>query len=236
MSLHTYLHNSYGEEVYKATTNLKQLKKRSAAAKTQWIFLERCFYNKILPKSFRTKPPINTSKAWNATFLHNLNMVRTARDDAKYRYHQLRKSVTTVERFLSNRLSEKDYQLIDRITEKSREHFFLKNRDRLKDKFESLSRKKQSHIQNKHLKPSVLNLVKKQLPESHQALLNLGPKFVPVVRTVPHFDIITNVEIAVQQLSRNENKPGYDGEQIRDRVANILSKNINFKPKKQPNP
>ena len=94
-----------------------------------------------------------------------------------------------------------------------------------------MSRKKQSHIQNKHLKPSVLNLVKKQLPESHQALLNLGPKFVPVVRTVPHFDIITNVEIAVQQLSRNENKPGYDGEQIRDRVANILSKNINFKPK-----
>ena len=32
-------------------------------------------------------------------------------------------------------------------------------------------------------------------------------------------------------MSRNENKPGYDGEQIRDRVANILSKNINFKPK-----
>ena len=31
-------------------------------------------------------------------------------------------------------------------------------------------------------------------------------------------------------MSRNENKPGYDGEQLRDRVANILSKNINFKP------
>ena len=108
---------------YKATVNLKQLKKRSAAAKTQWIFLERCFYNKILPKSFRAKPPINTSKAWNATFLHNLNMVKTARDDAKYRYHQLRKSITTVERFLTNRLSEKDYLLIGRITEKSREHF-----------------------------------------------------------------------------------------------------------------
>ena len=56
-------------------------------------------------------------------------------------------------------------------------------------------------------------------------------RLVPIVKEVPHLDTITNVEIAVQQLARSQNNQVYHGEQVRDRLASILSKNINFKPK-----
>jgi hypothetical protein len=77
----------------------------------------------------------------------------------------------------------------------------------------------------------VLNLLKDELPCNQLSLLELGPKFVPTPKSVPHMDIITNVENAVQQLERKQDSTNYHSEQIRDKVSNALSKFINFKPK-----
>ena len=205
MSLKTYLIRSYGEESAKAANQLKTLRKRSAIAKSQWIFLARCHFNKVLPKSFRSRPVINTHKGRNATFLHNLNMLRIARDDAKFRYHKFLKLALNYKQFLSTKLTEQDFRKIDLVTEKSCEHCFVKNSNRLKDKFEDLSNCKQTfHHPKRHLKPSVLNLLKDELPCNQLSLLELGPKFVPTPKAVPHMDIITNVENAVQQLERKK--------------------------------
>ena len=62
MSFKELITRSYGEETYNTIAKLQQLKVRSAVAKNQWIFLQRCIHHNIPPMSLRSRPTINTQQ------------------------------------------------------------------------------------------------------------------------------------------------------------------------------
>ena len=76
-------------------------------------------------------------------------------------------------------MADADYQVVTRITETSREHAFVRNKEQLKNKFERLSGKRLKERTSLGLvKSAVLNLTKKEMSDGQLSLLNLGPKFV----------------------------------------------------------
>ena len=101
----------------------------------------------------------------------------------------------------------------------------------LKEKFKKLfeeSKKATEKGTLKFLKPPVLNLTNHELPKHHLDLLNLGPKFVPTTRDLPFMDIVTSTEICALGLERDQKVE--IAESLRQKVNDILLKNINFKP------
>jgi len=65
MTLKQLITDSYAEKTYKDTIILQQTKIKASSAKNQLIFLERCIKNNVLPKSFRLKPPMKSTKGIN---------------------------------------------------------------------------------------------------------------------------------------------------------------------------
>ena len=68
----------------------------------------------------------------------------------------------------------------------------------------------------------MLNLTDRELPNNQMDLLNLGPKFVPIVKKIPFMDIITTTEIKAIELEKKE-KP-FEAERLRQSVQQILKK------------
>ena len=62
-TLKDYITASYGASTHKKTLLLKQAKKDVAKTKNQFIFLQRCVKNKLIPKSLRIKSPVNTFRS-----------------------------------------------------------------------------------------------------------------------------------------------------------------------------
>ena len=87
MSFKELITRSYGEETYNTIAKLQQLKVRSAVAKNQWIFLQRCIHHNILPISLRSRPTINTQKGRNVTQTYNRAMLIIAKNEARDRYN-----------------------------------------------------------------------------------------------------------------------------------------------------
>ena len=77
------------------------------------------------------------------------------------------------------------------------------------------------------LKPAVLNLTKQKIPRNQLELLNLGPNFVPSNRKPPFMDIINATEICA--LSLEKGKQIETAELLRQKISNVISKNIQFK-------
>ena len=54
-----------------------------------------------------------------------------------------------------------------------------------------------------YVKNPVLNLIGDDMPEHHQQLLGLGPKFVPSAKCIPHMDIVAATESSSLKLEYN---------------------------------
>ena len=92
MSLKNLFTTSYGEKTYKHTVDLQKMKVKASIAKNQPVFLERCFKNNILPKSFRLKPPIKSIKCYNIMKGCSNKLVVVAQNNARQRmYFSLKK-------------------------------------------------------------------------------------------------------------------------------------------------
>ena len=225
------INSTYGEVILKLTKQLQNKKNQSASAKCRWIFLTKCIANHILPKSFRTRPVINTTKGKNINKSYNIQMLKLARNDAKQRYHVLLHEIQVITQKLQNELSTEDYNTVQRITEVSREYTFVKVSNQLKQKFQQLS----SHLpyqqtKKQLVKSAVLNLTNHTIPAHQLDLLNLGPKFVPAIEHVPVLDIITSTEVAAARLvSENQTNTNLanvnvKAERLRSDVSKILTK------------
>ena len=141
----SYKHNithSYSDEVYKQTQHLQRLKEKAAITKNQWIFLERCLFHHIVPKSLKNRPTLNTRKGYNITQVYNQRMLVATKNHAKQKYHKLLKEISTLTGDLHVVLDDSDFNTLIRITDRSRENIFIKERERLMDKFFALSGKK----------------------------------------------------------------------------------------------
>ena len=77
------------------------------------------------------------------------------------------------------------------------------------------------------LKPAVLNLTKQEIPRHQLELLNVGPKFVPSNKKPPFMDIVNATEICA--LSLEKGKQIETAELLRQKISNVISKNIQFK-------
>ena len=79
------------------------------------------------------------------------------------------------------------------------------------------------------MKPAVLNLTGKTIDKNVTSLLNLGPNFVPIPKSIPYMEIITTIES--QALKLEFNKKDTSAENLRQTVNKILSKTIGKKQK-----
>ena len=221
--------NAYGQATFKTISKLQQAKKKSVSAKTRWIFLMRCVSNKVLPKSFHSRPLVNSKKALKLTFNYNLQMLKLASNEAKERYHELLNSIKQITSALKDILNEDDFNTMVRITESYREKVYTAMSTRLKQKFDRITGKKVPTTTTSIVKPAVLNLTSNDIPESHLDLLNLGPKFVPALKKVPIMSIVTATEVAAQNIERKLDAIGncVKSESLRHNVSNILLKQVN---------
>jgi len=220
--------NAYGQATFKTISKLQETKKKSCSAKTRWIFLMRCVTNKVLPKSFCSRPLVKSKKALQLTFDYNLRMLKLACNEAKQRYHELLNSIKQITSALQNILNEDDFNTTVRITESYREKVYTAMSTRLKEKFDHITGKKTPTRTTSIVKPAVLNLTSNEIPESHLNLLNLGPTFVPALKKVPIMSIVTATEAAAQKIEKKLDAVGHcvESESLRHNVSNILLKQV----------
>ena len=203
MSYKSNISAKYDAATYKITTELQQNKQNEAKLKNQLVFLERCIHHKIIPKSLRIRSPLNTKGTQGIIDSYRFKLLICLKNDVKRRYFSIRKKITVVTNTLVEKLSPEDMNNVKYITDKSRETAFQKSRLRLMNKFTNLQspQKRTGQKSNtNHVKNTVLNLCDTDLPQHHQDLLNLGPKFVPTNKRIPYMDIISTTESSALKL------------------------------------
>ena len=167
-------------------------------------------------------------------------MLHATANSVKKVYHSQLSRISALTSELKSILSDQDFASLMRITDSAKENIFKRTRAQLKDKFEQLrnikygnndanGNSRQETIANelKLVKPAVLNLTQKEIPDKYDELLNLGPKFVPALSKVPFMEIMTSTEIAAQELNKQEKL--VEAERLRHDVSGILGKFINKK-------
>ena len=86
MSLKNYLIASYGAGAQKKTLELKEAKKNVAKTKNQFIFLQRCVKNRLIPKSLRIKSPISGRRTNGIVEKYRMELLLSLKNTAKHRY------------------------------------------------------------------------------------------------------------------------------------------------------
>ena len=105
----------YGETMYRSTRKLQTLNRQSASAKCKWIFLCRCLKHKVLPRSFLTRPVIQTQQAYRETRAHNMKMLKITMNEEKTRYHRYLHSIKELAKRMKETVTEEDMTAIRRI-------------------------------------------------------------------------------------------------------------------------
>ncbi|XP_065664446.1 uncharacterized protein LOC136086103 [Hydra vulgaris] len=133
--------------------------------------------------------------------------------------------VKKLQNFLKCKLNGEDYIKLEQITEKSRESMFIKSKERLIKKFhilqsEHANGKDIARKTTKYKKDAVLNLCDTDISISHNDFLNLGPNFVPSLKSIPYMDIITTAESSALKLEYNNKVE--NAQNLRKNVLRIL--------------
>ncbi|XP_065658394.1 uncharacterized protein LOC136082910 [Hydra vulgaris] len=215
----------YGAEIYKSTEQLQSLKKSVAKSKNQYIFLQKCEKHKIIPKSLRINSPIKSKRAVGLIFRFRFELLICIKNDSKRRFFNFMNDVKKLQNFLNCKLNEEDYIKLEQITEKSRESMFVKSKERLIKKFhilqsEHANGKDIARKTTKYKKDAVLNLCDTDISISHNDFLNLGPNFVPSLKSIPYMDIITTTESSALKLEYNNKVE--NAQNLRKNVLRIL--------------
>ncbi|XP_065662568.1 uncharacterized protein LOC136085207 [Hydra vulgaris] len=208
LSFKSYVTAKYGAEIYKKTEQLKLLKKSVAKSKNQCIFLQKCVKHKIIPKSLRINSPIKNRRAIGIIYRFRFELLVSIKNDSRKRFFNLMNDVKNLQRSLKCHLDDKDYIKLEQITEKARENMFIKSKERLVKKFLILQNERENKNDNaekttNYKKNAVLNLCDTDIPVSHNNFLNLGPHFVPSLKSIPYMDIITATESSALKLEYN---------------------------------
>ena len=220
MSLREYITASYGASIYQRTKQLKEAKTKMAKAKNQFIFLQKCLSHKLIPKSLCVQSPVKSRRTKNILLQFRLDLLRCAKNEAKYRYFSQVNNVNETKAELASIVNENDMVIIHQVTEKAREAMFKRSKERLVKKFKVL---KERHVKMKKdsvTKAPLLNLAGSEIPKHHEELLNLGPNFVPSETRIPYMDIITTTESSCLKLEYG--KKIAEAQTLRKEVLSIL--------------
>lgn len=226
MSLKAHILASYGASVQQKTNLLKESKKKVAKSKNQFIFLQRCVRHRLIPKSLRTKDPIKTTRSRAIAKKYQFELLMSVKNDAKRRYFKNVTDTTEIQEELRGILSPEDMEIIERVTEKSREEMFKRSKRILIKKFEILGRKRNPNNQcteeetHSLVKDPVLNLDTSDTPQAQKELLKLGPKFVPTTTKIPYMDLVTTTEASALRLEFE--KKDKEAQVLRQDVLRVL--------------
>ena len=145
----------------------------------------------------KTRPVLRTKKGHMLTKEYNKKMLKATRNETKRQYHQRRRRIEEIDLELRQQISREDHETIHRVTEKSREQKFQKERERLKTKFEKLNTKKNEggdQPTQRKLRHEVYDLTKDGIDEDIKAYLKLGPDFCETPKRIPYEKIIIETE------------------------------------------
>ena len=241
MTIKDYIFTRYGTGATKLTIQLKKEKDKVATSKNQLIFLRRCISHKIIPKSFRIKSPLKNKRAMLINEKYRFDLLINAKNDAKKRFFKAVRDVKSIKEELLNTLSIQDMNIIENITEKSREKTFNEKKKQLIEKFLKLEcdknknqRRLCSDVCSPVVKPAVLNLCGDILPKNQKDLLNLGPNFVPIYKQIPYMDIITAAESTALKMVYENSENDRKAQKLRQdtlralKMSRLPKPNINY--------
>ena len=97
MNVKNHITAGYGASIYQETLKLKEAKKNVAKTKNQYIFLQKCVKNKLIPKSFNDKCPIPSKCAIKATDKYRFEILQAAKNDAKHRFFKYMQNAKNIQ-------------------------------------------------------------------------------------------------------------------------------------------
>lgn len=95
----SYIITKYGKWIY---TDTQQLQVKFVHPKNQFIFLQRCIANNVIPKSFQVKTPIMSRKGKFLLCEYQQKPLRLEKDEAKKRVYASKSRIL----FMMNTLKE----------------------------------------------------------------------------------------------------------------------------------
>ena len=197
MTLQSTITAQYGVRTYKLTSRLKRLKIQLATAKNQTVFLERCVYHRLIPKSFKNRCPIKSRRAIRLTRNYQFAILRETLTQARRKLNQTKKEIDRLDCDLHLKLSEDLYETVNRITEGSYKKTFDKKKKELKDKFEKIKNSQQPTVQAptrpSTIKNPVLERQSEPLPPEAVEVLQLGPKYAVAPNKIEKMEITASI-------------------------------------------
>ena len=208
---------------------LQRQKVKLANSKNQLIFLERCITNKIIPISFQVKSPVLSKKGNMLQEEYQVKLLKLTRNEAKQRMYKSRSNIVINLNVLKEQLSKDDYNTLITITDKTKEKHFIKKKEHLISKYNSLINTSDDSMNlaiertRSIIKEGIVNLTGEELDENKIKLLNLGPTFVPKEKKKrPYMDVIQTKETCALDLER-EGKFSI-AESRRQNISRIITK------------
>ena len=186
MSYRNYITTSNGKKIHSLTQQLQRQMVKLANSKNQLIFLERCITSNNIPKSFQVKSPTFSKKGEILQEEYQMKLLKLAQNEAKQEIYKSRPNIVTYLNVLKLELSKDDYDTLITITDNIKEKHFLKKKEHLISKYNSLTNTS-DHSMNLPIettrsivKDGIVNLTSEEIDQNKIKLLNLGPKFVPM--------------------------------------------------------
>ena len=116
---------------------------------------------------------------------YQVKLLKLARNEVKQRMYKSRSNIVINLNVLKEQLSKDDYDTLITITDKTKEKHFIKKKEHLISKCNSLINTSDDSMNLaiertwSIIKEGIVNFTGEELDENKIKLLNLGPKFVP---------------------------------------------------------
>ena len=238
MSLKQFIVSRYGVGLHSSISNLKRLRLKFASIKNRVVFLKRCLSHKIIPKFLCNKCPIKSSRSNVLTKKYRLNLLKECHNMEKKNLFNILKECDQLSAQIKDTLSTPDFTNVSSIVNKAYEREFLRNRAKLKAKFEHLQRQNlpprlPTSTRTSTIKNPVLQLQKDSLPPEATSLLEKGPKFAITHKEIPYMEIVHKTEMAAKSLEYKGERE--KGEKLRQDVSHILHQSMNNPHLHKPN-
>ena len=162
---------------------------------------------------------------------YQVKLLKLARNEAKQRMYKSKSNVVINLNVLKEQLSKDDYDTLITITDKTKEKHFIKKKEHLISKYNSLINTSDDSMNlaiertRSIIKEGIVNLAVEKLDENKIKLLNLGPKFVPTEnKKRPYMDILQITGICALDLEREGTFSFV--ESLRQNISRIITKDL----------
>jgi len=137
-------------------------------------------------------------------------MLILLKNEVKRKYFNTLRSIKLLEEEIQINITIEHFNIVKNSVETAREKMFTSSKSKLLTKFNKLNFKgpNSSNWNKSTIKEVTLNLCQDEIPANHKSLLDLGPKFVPSINSIPYMDIISKTESTALKLQydRKENE------------------------------